>query len=138
MLQKPILHPLHIVERLTECREAPATTIVLNSNQIGDTIEDDDVWDDIDHFLAITKPIFYMIKFCDGEGPKVGEIYERMDNMMGQIKEAKCSTYFPEVRDIIVARWDKMTIPLHCLGFAFSPKYYDKNYLEKLAPGDMV
>nr|KAJ0209680.1 hypothetical protein LSAT_V11C400182520 [Lactuca sativa] len=41
------------------------------------------------------------------------------------------------IKDIIVTRWDKMTIPLHCLGFALSPKYYDKNYLEKLAPGGM-
>ena len=148
-----------LLKRLTECREALATTIVLNSwrewinkgdehtrvlsNKIGDTIKDNDFWDDIDHVLVITKPIFYMIKFCDGEGPKMAEIYERMDNMMGQIKEAmtmrdnKFSSYFPKVRDIVVARWDKMTILLHCLGFALSPKYYDKNYLEKLAPGGM-
>ncbi|KAL4558645.1 hypothetical protein LXL04_036846 [Taraxacum kok-saghyz] len=144
---------------IEKCREALATTIVLNSwrewvnkvddhtrliaNKVADTIKDEDFWDDIAHVLAVTKPIFYMVKFCDGEGPKIAEIYERMDNMMGPIKEAmtlrdnKFSIYYPEVEEIVVQRWDKMTIPLHCLGFALNPKYYDKRYLEKLAPGGM-
>ncbi|KAL4591672.1 hypothetical protein LXL04_004642 [Taraxacum kok-saghyz] len=148
-----------LLKRLTECREALATTIVLNSwrewvnkvdehtriiaNKVGDTIKDEDFWDDIAHILAVTKPIFYMVKFCDGEGPKMAEIYERLDNMKGQIKEAmtlrdnKFSMYYPEVEQIVVQRWDKMTIPLHCLGYALNPKYYDKRYLEKLGPGGM-
>lgn len=28
-----------------------------------------------------------LIKFCDGEGEKMGEIYERLDNMLGEIKD---------------------------------------------------
>ena len=28
-----------------------------------------------------------MIKFCDGGGPKRGEIYEKMYNMLGDIKD---------------------------------------------------
>nr|KAJ0221091.1 hypothetical protein LSAT_V11C200051740 [Lactuca sativa] len=140
-----------LLKRLTECREALATTIVVNSwrewvnkanehtrllaNKVADTIKDEDFWDDIVRILAITKPIFYMVKFCDGEGPKMAEIYERMDNMMGQIKEAmtmrdnKFSMYYNKVEEIVLERWDKMTIPLHCLGFALNPKYYDKHYL---------
>ncbi|KAL4556044.1 hypothetical protein LXL04_038682 [Taraxacum kok-saghyz] len=123
-----------LLKRLTECREALATTIVLNSwrewvnkvdehtrviaNKVADTIKDEDFWDDIAHIVAVTKPIFYMVKFCDGEGPKMTEIYERMDNMMGQIKEAmtlrdnKFSIYYPEVEGIV-------------------------RYLEKLSPGGM-
>ncbi|XP_052622385.1 uncharacterized protein LOC128127744 [Lactuca sativa] len=148
-----------LLKRLTECREALATTIVVNSwrewvnkadehprllaNKVADTIKDEDFWDDIVHILAVTKPIFYMVKFCDDEGPKMAEIYERMDNMMGQIKEAmtmrdnKFSMYYNKVEEIVLERWDKMTIPLHCLGFALNPKYYDKHYLAKLAPGGM-
>ncbi|KAL4573628.1 hypothetical protein LXL04_020441 [Taraxacum kok-saghyz] len=123
-----------LLKRLTECRKALATTIVLNSwpewvnkvdehtrliaNKVADTIKDEDFWDDIAYILAITKPIFYMVKFCDGEGPKMEKIYERLDNMKGQIKEAmtlrdnKFSIYYPEVEDIV-------------------------RYLEKLAPGGM-
>ena len=28
-----------------------------------------------------------MIKFCDGEGAKIGEVYERMDSTVGEIKD---------------------------------------------------
>ncbi|KAI3816967.1 hypothetical protein L1987_10752 [Smallanthus sonchifolius] len=144
-----------LLRRLMDCREALATTIALNSwrdfvksgdentrtvgAKITDTIKDDIFWEDVEHILAITYPIFLLIKFCDGEGPKMGEIYERMDNMVGEIKDAmrdnKYSIYFPQVEAIVLARWEKMTIPLHCLGFALNPKFYDKYYLEKLAPG---
>ncbi|XP_023732147.1 uncharacterized protein LOC111879951 [Lactuca sativa] len=150
-----------LLKRLIECREALATTIVVNSwrewvnkadehsrvlaNKVADTIKDEDFCDDIAHILAITKPIFYIVKFCDGEGPKMAEIYERMDNMMGQIKEAmtmrefflKFSMYYNKVEEIVLERWDKMTIALHCLGFALNPKYYDKHYLARLALGGM-
>lgn len=71
----------------------------------------------------------------------MGEIYERMDNMVGEIKDAmkenKYSSFSVEVEKIVLEWWEKMTIPLHCLGFALNPKFYDKYYLERLAPGGM-
>ncbi|KAL7606588.1 hypothetical protein Lser_V15G19453 [Lactuca serriola] len=89
----------------------------------------------------LTKPIFLLIKFCDGEGPKMGEIYERMDNMMGKIKdimqESTYASYYEQVEKIILTRWEKMSIPLHCLGFALNPRFYDRRYLQKMAPGGM-
>ncbi|KAJ9567783.1 hypothetical protein OSB04_003749 [Centaurea solstitialis] len=109
------------------------------ASQVVDTIRDDNFWDDIGSVLAITKPIFLLIKFCDGEGSKICEIYERMDNMMGEIKDVmkdnEYASYYSQVEKIVLARWEKMTIPLHCLGFALNPRFYDKNYLSKMAPG---
>ncbi|KMS96520.1 hypothetical protein BVRB_8g202130 [Beta vulgaris subsp. vulgaris] len=85
------------------------------------------------------KPVYKLMKFCDGDGPMMGEIYERMDNMLGQLKDimstSKYKTDFPKMATIVVTRRDKMTIPLHCLGFALTPRFYDKIYLESLAPG---
>ncbi|GJX82266.1 putative hAT dimerization domain, ribonuclease H-like superfamily protein [Tanacetum coccineum] len=143
-----------LLKRLKECREALATTIVLNSwrdwakkgdektRKIGqvvcETIRSDEFWDDVDRILAITKPIYLLIKFYDGEGAKMGEVYERMDNMVGEIKDVMknvYNSYFPEVQKIVLARWEKMTIPLHCLGFALTPRFYDKTYLSTKAPG---
>ncbi|KAL4569591.1 hypothetical protein LXL04_025232 [Taraxacum kok-saghyz] len=144
-----------LLKRLTTVREALSTTISLNSwrdrvkhgdehtRQVGqivvETIRNDYFWNDVDQILKITKPLYLMIKFCDGEGPKMGDIYEKMDNMLGEIKDvmSSCvfSSYYPEVEDIVLRRWEKMTIPLHCLGFALSPRFYDISYLETLAPG---
>lgn len=80
-----------LLRRLLDCRDALATTIILNSwrawvkngdentrllgaNAV-DTIKDDEFWEDIENILAITKPFILLIKFCNGEGPKMGEIY---------------------------------------------------------------
>ncbi|KAJ9560251.1 hypothetical protein OSB04_005411 [Centaurea solstitialis] len=147
-----------LLKRLMDCREALATTIVLDSwrewakkgdentrnlgVEIANTIKNENFWDDVRNVLAITKPIFLLIKFCDGDGPKMGGIYERMDDMLGEIKdvmkENTYSSYYPDVEKIVVTRWDKMTIPLHCLGFALNPRFYDKTYLGKLAPGGIA
>nr|KAJ0209892.1 hypothetical protein LSAT_V11C400211820 [Lactuca sativa] len=40
-------------------------------------------------------------------------------------------------KEVEKLRWEKITIPLHCLGFALSPRFYDKNYLEEMASGEM-
>jgi hypothetical protein len=84
------------------------------------------------------------LRFSDGEGPKMGEIYERMDNMVGEIKDIMTQDDnphkldYPEVEEIIMDRWEKMNIPLHSLAFALNPKYYDQRYIEKPAPGGFV
>nr|KAJ0200836.1 hypothetical protein LSAT_V11C600315340 [Lactuca sativa] len=139
-----------LLKRLWDCRESLATTIRMaknideNTRQSGllvaDTIKNEDFWDDVESVLAVTKPIYLMVKFCDGKGSMMGEIYEKMDNMLGEIKDVMMNhcyaEYYPRVEKIILARWEKMTIPLHCLGFALSPRFYDKNYLEEMAaPG---
>ncbi|XP_022032814.1 uncharacterized protein LOC110933922 [Helianthus annuus] len=146
-----------LLRRLLDCREALATTIVLNSwwdwmksgdekartdgANITETIKDEGFWESVENILAITKPIFLLIKFCDGEGLKMGEIYEKMYNMVGEIKDVmkdnKYVGYFEEINQIVLARWDKMSIPLHCLGHALNPRFYDKHFLQKLAPGDV-
>ena len=80
-----------------------------------------------------------LVKFADGEGAKMGEIYERMDNMMGELRDImsinKYSAYYPTMKEIIVTRWEKMNVPMHCLGFALTPRFYDPHYLAIPAPG---
>ena len=65
-----------------------------------------------------------------------------MDNMLGEIKDVmsnnKYASYYPEVEKILLARWEKMTIPLHCLGFALCPRFYDTCYLSTLASGGIA
>ncbi|KAJ9548765.1 hypothetical protein OSB04_021308 [Centaurea solstitialis] len=50
------------------------------------------------------------------------------------MKDNEYASYYSQVEKIVLARWEKMTIPLHCLGFALNPRFYDKNYLSKMAP----
>ncbi|KAK9045895.1 hypothetical protein V6N11_051798 [Hibiscus sabdariffa] len=144
-----------MLKRLFQCRESLETTVVLRSwkdwinkqdastktlgSLVVENIHDDKFWDEVKEIVRITKPIYMLLKFCDGEGPRMGEIYERMDNMLGEIKDimatSKYKHEFSSMEQILVTRWDKMTIPLHCLGFALTPRFYDHIYLETPAPG---
>ncbi|KAK8474191.1 hypothetical protein V6N13_088410 [Hibiscus sabdariffa] len=144
-----------MLKRLFQCRESLETTVVLRSwkdwiskqdvstktlgSLVVENIHDDKFWDEVKEIVRITKPIYMLLKFCDGEGPRMGEIYERMDNMLGEIKDIMATSQykheFSSMEQIVVTRWDKMTIPLHCLGFAPTPRFYDHIYLETLAPG---
>lgn len=59
--------------------------------------------------------------------------------MFGETKDVmldnKYPSYYRQVEKIVLSRWEKMTIPLHCLAFALSPQFYDIHYLSMLEPG---
>lgn len=141
-----------LLRRLLDCREQLVTTVCLSKwkdlvknadattgAKVADTIKNDEFWDDVENIVRITKPLFLLIKFCDGEGPKMGEVYERMDNMLGELKEImKDNAHkddYPIMEQIVLDRWEKMNIPIHCLGFALNPRFYDANFLKVPAPG---
>ncbi|XP_058006738.1 uncharacterized protein LOC110665762 [Hevea brasiliensis] len=155
-----VVHTLNLIfkdfaQKLLVCREALATTIVLKSwkewTKNGDekmrtmgalvakTVSDDEFWEEVENIVAITKPLYLLIKFSDGEGPKQGEIYEKMDSMLRELKDImrnnKYKDSYEKMEAIIVERWVKMNIPMHRLGFALTPRFYDHHYLETPAPG---
>ena len=49
-----------------------------NGLLVTDTIKIEDFWDDEESVLYVTKPIYLMVNFCDSEGSKTGEIYEKV------------------------------------------------------------
>ncbi|KAL2901126.1 Zinc finger BED domain-containing protein 1 [Bienertia sinuspersici] len=144
-----------LLKRLSQCREALATTVVLTAwkdwvnsgdermkalgREVANTISDELFWDEVENILTVTKPIYLMIKFADGEGPKMGEVYEKMDCMIGEVGDIMKNNKHKDDRDkmneIMVSRWEKMNIPMHCLAFALNPYYYDANYLQIPATG---
>lgn len=144
-----------LLKRLSDCREALATTVVTKqwkdwmktsdeyARCIVETINSEEFWTEVEYVLALTKPLFLLVKYSDGEGPKMGEVYERMDNMLGEIKDVMTQEDFAHKNDfsvvnrIIQNRWEKMNVPLHCLAFALCPRFYDQEYLKKPAPGGM-
>ncbi|GFY82551.1 hypothetical protein Acr_02g0007910 [Actinidia rufa] len=104
---------------------------------IQQTVLDDDFWRKEERVLKITKPIYKMLRFSDTDQPIIGEVYEQMDTMLGTIKDVL--SVDPVVCELVpkfvVARWDKMNIPLHCLAYVLVPKYYTNSWLSNPAPG---
>ncbi|KAK9698531.1 hypothetical protein RND81_08G111000 [Saponaria officinalis] len=114
-----------LLERLSRCRGALAITVV----QMGlkDWIKMGDE--------ALGRRVAANIN----DRHKMGEVYEKMDCMIGEIKDLMSDNKhlldWKKMEEILVSRWEKMNIPLHCLGFALNPQYYDANYLKTVAPG---
>ncbi|KAL7233924.1 hypothetical protein ACSBR1_017516 [Camellia fascicularis] len=80
-----------------------------------------------------------MLRFCDSDKAVIGEVYEQMDTMLGNIKYSISDdiVIYDLVQQFVVARWDKMNIPLHCLAYVLVPKYYTNSWLSQPAPGDV-
>ncbi|KAK8697750.1 hypothetical protein V6N13_113888 [Hibiscus sabdariffa] len=148
-----------LLKRLSRCREALATTTVLRcwrewvnsgdertkslGRELAATIIDDEFWEEVDNILEITQPIYSMIRFADGEGEKMGEVYEKMDCMIGKIRDILLNNNkhvddYAKMEEILVFRWEKMNITMHCLGFALNPFFYDSKYLNVEAPGGIT
>jgi hypothetical protein len=82
--------------------------------------------------------------FSDGEGPRMEEIYEIMDCMVCEIKDIMTKDdnphkdNFVEVESIVIGRWERMNLHLHCLAYALCPKFYQQQYLNTPAPGGTI
>ncbi|KAL7191360.1 hypothetical protein ACSBR2_023437 [Camellia fascicularis] len=80
-----------------------------------------------------------MLVFSDFDKAVIGEVYEQMDTMVGNIKDSLSDdlAIYDLVQQFVVARWDKMNIPLHCLAYVLVPKYYTNSWFSQPAPGGM-
>lgn len=85
--------------------------------------------------------MFTMIECCDQDGPLMDEIYEGMDNMLGETKD--CPNGYDDfkeiyeiIKDIII--YHKKVGHDACSWICTAPRFYDLSYLAKLAPGEKI
>ena len=110
---------------------------IRDSNVAKDTILDMYFWSQVKYVLQFTKPIYYMMKFADSDRPIIGEVYEKVDNMLGQIKdivEPRDITLYSDIRAEVEKQWDMLNVPLHALAYVLTPKYYHPSWLSTPAP----
>ena len=82
-----------------------------------------------------------MIHFLDTEQLVIGEVYEKMDSMLGHIKdivEQRDTILYDHIHKHVVKRWDNLNVPLHALAYVLTPKYYSPSWLAQPAPGGGV
>ena len=96
-------------------------------------ILDEHWWARVQFVLDFTEPIITMLQFVDTNAPCLGDVYDGMDIMVEKVKlsiqahetnPTECEALCKKVEDIIHYRWERMTIPLHHLTYALSPRYY--------------
>jgi hypothetical protein len=57
------------------------------ANAIVQNINDERFCDETNIIRDTKKPLYMVIKFSDGKGPKTDDIYEKMDNILGEIQD---------------------------------------------------
>jgi hypothetical protein len=57
------------------------------ANVVKETVMNSQFWSQVRYVLQFTKLIYHMIKFVDSNRSIIGEVYEQMDSMLGQIKD---------------------------------------------------
>ena len=108
------------------------------ANVAKDTILDMFFWSQVKYVLQISKPIYYMTKFVDSDQPIIGEVYEQINSMLGQIKdivEPKDVTLYNYIHAEMENQWEMLNVPLHALAYVLTPKYYHPSSLSTPAPG---
>jgi len=110
------------------------------SKRVKDTVLDDAWWERVDLIIRIMDPIISLLRVADTDKPILGEVYEGWDSMIESVRsiilqsecpeyETSASAFCDTIQDILVSRWDKNCIPLHCLAHSLNPKYYSHEWL---------
>eukprot|EP01018_Ginkgo_biloba_P000512 Gb_14508 [translate_table: standard] len=101
---------------------------------------DDIWWGRVRYLSNFCEPITSMIRLTDTDTPLLGEVYEGMDFVLEKIREVikleekdESETFYNEIQNIIVKRWNKMTTLLHTLTYDLNPKFYLEDIL--IIPG---
>jgi hypothetical protein len=106
--------------------------------EVEDTVLDGHFWQLVRYILQFTKPIYSMIQFVDTDQLVIGEVYEQMDSMLGQIKDivqSRDAILYDHIHKHVVKRWDNLNVPLHALAYVLTPKYYSSSWLAQPTPG---
>ncbi|XP_026431245.1 uncharacterized protein LOC113328343 [Papaver somniferum] len=120
-----------------EWKELKKPAIAEEHANITSIIMDGYFWSNADKVLRITKPMYIMLRFSDSDKAVIGEAYQQMDMMLGCLQDTLADDIDIKniIQQIVVQRWSKIKIPLHCLAYLLVPKYYTNTWLMKPAPG---
>ena len=82
-----------------------------------------------------------MIGFADTDQLVIGEVYEQMDSMLGQIKDIvqlKDTILYDHTHKHVVKRWDNLNVSIHALAYILTPKYYFPSWMAQPTLGGGV
>jgi len=94
--------------------------------EVEDTVLDGHFWQQVQYILQFTKPIYSMIQFADIDQLMIGEVYEQMDNMLGQIKDIvqpRDVILYDHIHKHVVKRLDNLNVPLHALAYVLTQNF---------------
>jgi len=86
----------------------------------------------VDYILAFTVPIYDVLRKTDTDMATLHFVYEMWDSMIENVRKVifeherktkvEHSSFFEVVNLILIDRWTKSSISLHCLIYSLNPR----------------
>lgn len=96
--------------------------------RVKETVKSDVFWSDAKYIVSFITPVFQFIKYGDVDASTLGEVYECINAMLGQMRavvresDPSLAFYTKHIQPMIQRRWDSLNTPLHMA--ALNPKWY--------------
>lgn len=106
---------------------------MLTHDTAKEIILDEHFWRDLEFMRFFTRPIGKMIQYCYSDAAAIGDVYQKMEDMVVSIKEGLDQDQpemISEVEKLVMKRWDKANFPLIMLSYVLNPKYYSESWLQ--------
>lgn len=84
----------------------------------------------IQNTFSFITPVFQVIIYGDADTATLGEVYECIDTMLGQMRaivrerDPSLAFYAEHIQPIIQRRRDSLNTPLYMDAYALNPKWY--------------
>ncbi|KAL3849608.1 hypothetical protein ACJIZ3_011490 [Penstemon smallii] len=108
----------------------------MDHDDVKKVILDDEFWKKLKITVTFLKPIWNVIHYCDSEKALIGEIYQKIDDMLDYVKKElpDNADLSGTIQKLLDGRWVKTDVPLYCLAYVLTPSYYSDHWLRKLDP----
>lgn len=110
---------------------------VLGDDMVRMIILDDDFWSKLKTIVAFMRPMWDLISYCDSEKACIGEVYQRMEDMVEtfEVTPLDYSDTRETIKNLVSLLWDKIDVRLYTVAYVLNPYYYSDKWLASLSPG---
>ena len=93
------------------------------------TAFDTALWLDVETVTKRLADYFMLLRLADGSTPAMGKIYGRMLELDAAFtaREDDADEEEKQVHAFFQSRWEQLSSPLHCAGYALDPEFFGRN-----------
>lgn len=108
-----------------------------------DRMMDEEFWNRGSVVLEVYRPLFGLLKLCDGDAPSMGSVYSAMANSVAHVDAMEVTSFFTQHRknkvlDHIEDRWVYLHSPAHSAGFCLNPHYHGEDIFDDEELGESM
>lgn len=93
----------------------------------------EDHWKGLEAIVALSSPIYTLLRHCDGNAPVLSKVYMRMLKLDGYLADGDCTLGLPDyvkryVHELAIARWHYFHHHSMTSSAMVDPEYFDREW----------